>query len=347
MKNIFDEWLHLVNLNSIERDILINCKRDDAAACNNTNFNDRIVNLKERLGGIDSNFKHNLCLSQCATNLIEGLFNALYDDKTIVISTMQEHVNVLNILKDKNVHYVDFEVNTYSEIINDCCNIPDIVNKKIIIYISGTQVKTGTTIPNIFFYNLIENLHSIKCNNIITILDDVQGMFILNRDYSIFDYIIGNTHSLISNYNIGILWYKSDKKIKNLGCQNNKWIDDYFPLLNILSKRMPYIIDFNIMMKNYFKDYLLNYNYRTYKNQSFHMFSFDTNKLPLNKKVYDALSKYKINVNYIGDSMLPKTSIGFRAQEVILYGNIINEGIEKMKMILDQYEFIRKEFRSN
>ena len=74
------------------------------------------------------------------------------------------------------------------------------------------------------------------------------------------------------------------------------------------------------------------------------MFSFDLNRLPLNKKVYDALSKYKINVNYIGDSMLPKTSIGLRAQEVILYGDIINEGIEKMKMIIDQFEITRKEF---
>jgi len=344
MKNIFDQWLDLVNLNPMERDILTNCKRDDESICVSSNFNDRIDGLKQRLGGIDNKFKHNLCLSQCATNLIKGLFDNIYNDKTIVISTMQEHVNVLDILKDKNVHYVDFEANTYSEIINDCCNIDDIVNKKIIIYISGTQVKTGTIVQNIFFHNLIENLHIRGCTNIITILDDVQGMFILDRDYSIFDYVIGNTHSLVSNYNIGILWYRLDKEIKGLGCKNNKWIDDYFPLLNLYTKRMPYIIDFNIMMKDYFKNLLLKYNYHTYKNQSFHMFSFDLNKLPLNKKIYDALNPYKINVNYIGDSMLPKTSIGFRAQEVILHGDIINEGIEKMKMIIDQYEIIRKEF---
>jgi len=42
----------------------------------------------------------------------------------------------------------------------------------------------------------------------ICVLDDVQEMFIINRDYSQFDYIVGTIHAIIPRYDTGILIYK-------------------------------------------------------------------------------------------------------------------------------------------
>jgi hypothetical protein len=36
-------------------------------------------------------------------------------------------------------------------------------------------------------------------------IDDVHGMFLIPRDYSIFDYILYTAHSLIPNYEMGFL----------------------------------------------------------------------------------------------------------------------------------------------
>lgn len=336
MKDIFNQWLDLVNLNPIERDILTNCKRDDESICDNSNFNDRINSLKQQLGGIDAKFKHNLCLSQCATNLIKGLFDNLYDDKTIVISTMQEHVNVLNILKDKNVHYVDFEINTYSEIINDCCNIDDIINKKIIIYISGTQVKTGTIIQNIFFCNLLENLHIRGCTNIITVLDDVQGMFILDRDYTLYDYIIGTAHSLCPYYDSGFLI--QNRLDFNFGDTNSLWLEGYLQRLKIILSRKHLLKQFFNVCYDHFNCLFKQYGIKVYDKYVYgNIFAFNLGNVSFSDNEGKSLFNKRIFLHTPIDitNKHSGSSIKIRAQEFMRFSECIDKGVPYLELLLN------------
>ena len=344
MKNgLLNTWIDKVRLNENEFDILQNCERDDTClkrGCSFEYFDTISDMLKSRLPNFIHNFNHQLTTSQCATNLIKGIFDKLYNDDTIILSTMQEHINVLNIFQNKNVKYYDFEVDSYSAIISKCItDVKSYNNKRIIIYMSGTQIKTGTVISDIFFEYLKNELTKIS-KYVILILDDVQGMFMIPRNYSIYDLIIGTAHSLVEGYDTGLLWYRSnklfDKMSEEIGIREPLWIPNYLVLLDIMIRRRSDIVDFNVLMRNYFDDILKMNNFKIYKNQAYHIFSFDTNKLPFTKQMKNMFNdKYRIQIDSIDGSHRPQTSIRIRAQEVIKYSDTIIEGIDKLKMIIE------------
>ena len=342
MKNgLLNTWIDKVKLNEHEFNVLQNCERDDCCierGCSSEFFETISNMLKSRLPNCVSDFNHQLTTSQCATNLIKGIFDKLYNDDTIILSTMQEHLNVLNIFQNKNVKYYDFEVDSYSDIISKCITDVSGYKGRIIIYMSGTQIKTGTVISDIFFEYLKKELTKIS-NDVILILDDVQGMFMIPRNYSIYDLIIGTAHSLVEDYDVGLLWYTTntlfDKMSQEIGMREPLWIPNYLPLLDIIIHRRPYILDFNDLMRNYFDVILKKNNFKIYKNQAQHIFSFDTNKLPFTKQMENMFNEYRISIDCVDGSQRPQTSIRFRAQEVIKYSDSIIEGIDKLKMIIE------------
>ena len=180
---------------------------------------------------------YNFTFAPCATDLIKRLFKKYVDDDTLVLTTTCEHPNVLEILKKyKNVKYVmegqrlkDFKLTKQY--------------KRIFVYMIGTICATGYIVLDQEF-DLIINEAKQHSKEVITVIDAVQELFLLPRDYSRFDYIIGTAHALIKNYDTGILLSKKSDIGKHLYTAK-----PFTTILTNLLKRNVYLNEFHTLMR--------------------------------------------------------------------------------------------------
>ncbi len=226
-------------------------------------FNFNSVNQKEysliknRLTFSNSDNKY-ISFDSCATNIIDGLFKEYVDDDTLVLTTDSEHDSVIkNIKKCSNTDYVIKNFSLNKEALEKCKHF-----KKVFVYTIGTYCATGLIVSDIFFEEIKKFLVKNKIDHIF-ILDAVQEMFLLPRDYSMFDYVIGTAHALIPNYNMGILL--SREKFERY--PSDGVLSEFDYLLSLL----PDLSNFNNLMRMNFQ-YLTNSNIKMSSGAT-HLFS--------------------------------------------------------------------------
>lgn len=192
-----------------------------------------------------NSFTHKeLSVDACATNIINKLFDKYVDDDTLVITTGSEHHSVKNNFKKcKNlIHFV-----CRGEIRKDIDIIKEIKPfKKVFIYMIALSVGDTHYLNNC----IIEWLQQIlKENNkqFVTVLDAVQELFLLPRDYSIYDYVVGTSHALIPNYDMGMLFGKSDFSYKA-----GNWLKDFNDCMSILLRNRDKLYQLNVIMRQHF-----------------------------------------------------------------------------------------------
>lgn len=188
-----------------------------------------------------------------ATTFIKYLFNTYVDDNTLVITSDSEHPNVKK-ERDlcKNVlilnHYSDIRAYKFSRILSEAKKY-----KKVFVYVIGTRNDTGEITPQSFFEQLKEQFLKNRIEHKI-ILDDVQGMFMIPRDYRIFDYVIGTAHAICNGFDMGILIsnkYEIGKKAYN-------WGQEYIKSLDIVLKRWNKVSLFRQVLNGYYNSYIKN-----------------------------------------------------------------------------------------
>lgn len=170
-------------------------------------------------------------INKNATSFIDQLFSRYIDDDTFTLSIL-EHESIINnvnkldkkmILTWNIVKSLDFKsiINTYQ---NSGCH-------KLFIYCSG--IIESNIIPQEFYIELKKHLveHNIQHT---FIFDDVQSMFVVPRDYRMFDCVLFTCHSLVPHYNSGILFSKKDEQ---MGFRDAK------PLCNFIDILKPTFID--------------------------------------------------------------------------------------------------------
>ena len=194
-----------------------------------------------------NNSNKDLSFEVSATTFINKLFETYVDDDTLVISSDSEHPNVKkNIDKCLNKmilnHYTDIRGYQIDKIIKESKNY-----KKVFVYIIGTRNDTGEITPQLFFEELKKSFIKNNIEHKI-ILDDVQGMFLVPRDYRIFDYVIGTAHAVCTGYDMGILIsneYFMGKKAYN-------WGSEYLKSLDIVLKRQEKFSMFRDILIQYY-----------------------------------------------------------------------------------------------
>ena len=180
--------------------------------------------------------------AKSATDLIKQLFEKYVDDDTLIVTTDNEHPNVRDILHGySNVvyaiqkqHYVPFTVNKKY--------------KRIFIYMIGAYCGSGHIVKNKEFEFVIANAKAY-CDEVISVIDAVQELFLYPRDYHLFDYIIGTGHALIEKYNVGFVLSKRN----DIGI-NTKAAYTFAYLLDILLQRRCYLNEFSNLMSEYFTE---------------------------------------------------------------------------------------------
>lgn len=238
---LITNWLDSFNYSKEELNKLTSIRETDEIVSDN--FEDEKARTFAMLP-FNSFTHHNLTVDTCATNIIDMLFAKYVDDDTLVITTGSEHHSVKNNLKKcKNVvHFV-----CRGEIRKDIDIIKAIKPfKKIFIYMIGLSVGDPHYLNNCIIERL-QNLLANENKQFVTVLDAVQELFLLPRDYSIYDYVVGTSHALIPNYDMGMLFGKNE-----LSYKAGNWLKDFNDCMSILLRNRDKLYQLNVVLRQHF-----------------------------------------------------------------------------------------------
>lgn len=194
-----------------------------------------------------------LTFNTCCSNFIRELFAKYVDDDTLVISSDCEHPTVKECLSNcKHTlilsQYTDIRLFNFNKTITELTKY-----KKVFVYIIAMRNDTGEITPQTSMLKLKE---LIKDKEHIMVLDDVQGMFFIPRDYTPYDYILGTGHVAVRNFNMGIMISKEYYG----GIRAVNWAEDYLVALKIVLARLNKLHKFRYACNEYFKSYITQYN---------------------------------------------------------------------------------------
>ena len=168
---------------------------------------------------------YNFSFGLCCSDLIRALFEKFVTKNTIVIASRRDHPSVEKCLKTfdcKELIYLDdgkylasgsgpdtrlfrnskdFSIRKLA----DRLAVQDYDNIFFISY--GTYVCDGEVRDNSFFEKIFK-VCDMNCDNTVKVLDDCQGCLWVDRDYSIYDYILWTAHATIYQFDVGILTSK-------------------------------------------------------------------------------------------------------------------------------------------
>lgn len=300
-----------------------------------------IVSLYKKILPYSNLNNYTLRVAPNCSFFIKKLFTKYVNNKTFVISTTNEFITTKECLDSVQhkylLRYDEIKKLSIDKIINEikksCCD-------NVFIYMVGTLPATGQIVPQQFFIKLKKALLDLKLPNFM-VLDDVHGMFIVPRDYSLFDYILYTGHSYIPDFDIGFAWTKE----KDFGSEDiNKTLNYYNRLCLYLSK-IQKIQEFSIFLSEYFSEELSDSNMLClFTNTVPHFFALNLNNLTINSKDIDNLLSYNIQIDK-PNNLTEKTSfISFKLQDFIQDSPMkLLNGLELCKSIINkQKDYIIK-----
>lgn len=328
MEDIIEWWINYQKLSDIDS-LLLNQVRPKLIEIDHDEYARYERKLFELMpmSNIDRSTRK-LTVSECATDFINQLFDKYVDDNTLVITSSCEHDNVKSRVRNcKNFIELDY----YDEI--QKCKIQEVISSakkfsKVFIYIIGTQISTGEITPQIFFTSLINKLQLYKIPYTL-VLDDVHGMFLVPRDYSIFDYVICTAHALIREFDMGLLISKQGE----FGQRIINWNKSYLEALRVLLARESKLRLFSYIMEEYFADKLNSEDYSVFTHTSPHIFSLKVRNHRFTRDMYEELFKYEIRLE--GDLDSNEIVIRFRGAQFIKRPEFLREGLKLLEAMLE------------
>lgn len=167
----------------------------------------------------------------CCSDLIKRLFNEYVTDKTIIITSRRDHPSVASCLENcpclefiylDDGEYVEADRRTEPRLIRpniakefSLRKLSERLERKDyenILFISyGANVCDGEVRENRVFERIFRILDKY-CENTIKVLDDCQGCMWIDRDYSLFDYVLWTAHATLYKFDVGILMNKPGLK---------------------------------------------------------------------------------------------------------------------------------------
>lgn len=281
---------------------------------------------------------YNIGFADCATDIINQILdNEKITAETLVIISSDEHENVVKatnklpnllvISQSSRIHKMDFsEIYQY---------VPD--EKNVLVYIIGTQLSTGIITPNDWFIELRKILDSKKCKSTF-VLDDVQGMFIVPRDYSIFDYIIGTCHSLTCFFNMGFIIQKNTAEVQ----YGKPWATDekeYIKHLDVLLSKLDGLNQFTMVMRQVLAVEMSKEESKFFDKAANNIVSArfgDSAEgvVPFTQKEFNLFNKYFLHIENLQNE---EQYVRFRAQEVLYDSDAVLRGLNLLEEYLQNY----------
>ena len=277
---------------------------------------------------------HTIKFLETATAFINQLFNKYVDDDTLVIWSNTEHDSVKKCMENVKHSIMLFDNKEIKNLSIDNILIEAKKYKKVFIYITGTQISTGKITSQTFFRKLKNALIDNNINHTM-VIDDVHGMFIIPRDYSIFDYVLYTAHALITGFDMGFIICKKDDNIIQ-GYLPNNWMKKYLTCLKVVLKRQEKLRMFGNILAEYFAKYLKYPQFSLISNSSPQIFSINLKNCTFTKDLYDTLAKYHIRLEGLDNN---NTYIRFRAAQFLDEPDKFIPGLCFLEDILAAYNF--------
>ena len=316
--NVFNWWINQNELTEKEKELITVSQKLNTEILI-TPSNNIKQNLFKYIPFSETITNYTLSFNDRATTFINELFDLYVDNNTLIIMSDCEHNNVKEKAKQfKNILEVkDFKLNY--EVIKQY--------KRVFVYFIGTQISSGIITPQSFFIELKDFLDQNQIKYTF-ILDAVQEMFLLPRDYSLFDYIIGTAHSLIVNFDLGILLSKENSKLGR-NYNKEKYLVD---LLEIFTSRKYKMQILKYLLKEHYYKYIQT-TFEEIPNGIYNIFSLRINKKIFTQEMRDILSKYYIKLEGINNDV---QFIRFRSQHYITNPEALIPGIETLDNLLEE-----------
>lgn len=264
--NMVDWWFRLNEITP-EEHALINkpCNYNKLTSTNSWDVLQELVRMQLPYeGGYENNEwcrnldEYHLYLGKSATELINKICDKHIKDDTLVITSIVEHPAVKDAVARLGRTGKDHIIMDYINGIQNL-NISQVVEacenkkyKKAFVLIIGTQVTTGEVTPQKFFTKLKDYLTSQGIETVMAI-DDAQGMYLVPRNYNIFDYVIYTAHTLVREHLMGMLW---SKKELDFGMQYSGWLQQYLNKLKVMMKFQDKYNSFSDVLNDEFREYL-------------------------------------------------------------------------------------------
>ena len=284
---------------------------------------------------------YNLYLGKGATELIYEIFKKEVDDDTLIITSVVEHPAVNEAIERLGRTGKDHVCINYENGIREL-NISQVINAcenkkytKAFVMIIGTQVSTGEITPQKFFIKLKNYLVSQGIQTTMAI-DDVQAMYMVPRNYNIFDYAIFSAHILVRPFVMGLVW---SKKELDFGNQYAGWLQQFLPKLKIMLRFQQKFNSFSEVLKDEFREYLYK-DYIQYVSDSVpYIFSIKVDCPPrLIYSLYDKdawLSDYEVKLESSSIATNESFYIRLRAAQYITTPEKLINAIPQIKKMLD------------
>lgn len=275
--------------------------------------------------------------SSC-TDLIDALFLDYVNDDTLVITTSLEHNSVReNLKKCKNVIELDYATATLKNLKLKEFVLSRMQQKSysnVFIYIVGTFVAYRNIHSNEMIKRVQSIAKSIAGNNVTTVLDDCQGMFLVPRDYSLFDYVLGTSHA-ITRMDSGIL-LRTDLNLKDYGVKSINALKELIIRLDPVVKRREKLMFFNNVMTHFFDRYRSMFDIIEESNLATHIFSvIDKNRL-IDDSILEALKKYGIRIDGEHSDNNGQHVLRFRAMHFLFFPQDLLDGLELLQDYLEE-----------
>jgi hypothetical protein len=248
-----------------------------------------------------------------------------------VLTTEQEHPAVKYFLNTDNIYVLQVEdINKRDVIKRIIRKYKQSKCKNFFLMMAGVIPGSAKILDQNFFVELKQALIINKIPNVL-ILDDCQGIYMVDRDYSIFDGILGTAHVLIkSNFEMGILLTKLPHKI---GYINKAGLNAFKDGLQIICNHKSDAKKFNTIFKQLLKTEIDGKAFEIKEGQAPHMLVLSANRVPFNQKYADRMEASEITFSELNS---PIGMIRLRYQEAVnkdpeVY---INTYIKELKRIL-------------
>jgi hypothetical protein len=266
-------------------------------------------------------------LAENCSFFIKKIFDKYVDDNTFVVGSY-----VHSTINEK----LDTTVKRYSLTYNDTktLDIDKILNKykesgckKIFLY--GAGILESNIVPQSFYIKLKERLVKENIEHIF-VLDDVQSMFIIPRDYSIFNYVLFTCHSLIPNFDSGIML---SKEYEGFGYHDADMLRNFLNSLQIILTKRDKLALFNVLMQQYYAEELASIDFFDLpKNPTLNIF-YICIKDEVVKKI---ILKYEEELKSYGIT-ISGNIITIRENYILKFeSKYILEGLKKLKNILQK-----------
>ena len=298
----------------------------------------QLCNFYKKLAGINENGKYRVEIDKSASALLEKLFARYVSADTFVITTVECHMSTKQLVSEMDQSHVykictgreDHKSNKIYEEVFAAFKYSGC--KRVLVLLEGIIQGFEWIIDNSVF---LKFKYLFERNNIPTmlILDDCQGIFHINRDYSIFDAILATGHTLEVGFDMGILFTKLSTR---LGYVNKCGLKRFAEKIEILAKHKDKANQFNSLLTRYFKPLESEHIILPKEGVNSHHFTMhlnDIQKIP-SKLAVDLTRNYLFISNEMN---APKSWLRIRYHEFIVQNpDKILEGLNKTKIAINK-----------